>query len=360
MAEFNISDCYRLSGLQVSSDVIERRVKAFETLRKDATEEQITDLVRLYFGMPTSTEPEWFRAAFADGDSAFSMIDNEREVAILAGGLLEALNEDEIAVAGLAPLTAAMMGQRSPKVRPALLEIAARRLQEAARDARGHAALDYSVIRNPAKSKVIDEKSMADATDVPRVVALVKRVNDESSEWTKTLANQVASLVRPMTVQLNSLQEEVEILWWHIGGHSRQLNKPFSEIDLGAACLLAGLDMADLSRMETAPVAAPALLTRTLSPLKKAKGAKVTLSAAVDSLPSEFLEKFAHAEVERQHADLLPVLTALQRARENGHGSWQPGFKKLIGIDASASCVPIDLAIQVMRERLLARALAQE
>lgn len=360
MAKFNISDCYRSSGLQAGADLIERRVKAFEALRKDATVAQITDLVRLYFGMPTRAEAEWFRAAFAEGDSAFSMIDNEREVAVLAGGLLEALNEDENVVAGLAPLTAGMMGQRSPKVRPALLEIATRRLQEAACDARAHKAIKGNSILNPAKSKVIDEKSISEVTDVPGVAALVKKVSEESSAWTRTLASQVASLVWPMAAQLNSLQEEVEILWWHIGGQSRRLNKPFSELDLGAACLLAGLDMADLSRMETAPVAAPALLARTLLPLKKPKGGKVTLSTAVDSLPSEFLEQFEHADIERQHADLLPVLTALQRARENGHGSWQTGFKKLIGIDASATFAPIDLAVQVMREWLLARALAQE
>ncbi len=357
MAQFNISDCYRSSGLQVGSDLIERRLKGFESLRKNATKEQILDLARLYFGLPALADAEWFRSAFAEGDSAFSMVDNEHEVAVLAGGILEALNEDNVVVAGLAPLCAAMAGQRSPKVRPALLEIASRRLQEIARDARAHTAVNAAVIRSPAKSKVIDDKSVAEAADVPRVAALVKRVSDESSEWTKTLASQVASLVQPMSRQLNTLQEEVEILWWHIGGQSRQVAKPFSDLDLGAACLLAGIDMADLSRLETAPVAAPALLARTLAPLKKPKGGKVGLGAAVDALPPEFLESHDQNEAERQHTDLMPVLTALQRAKENGAGNWQAGFKKLIGIDAGASFTAIDLAVQVMRERLLASAL---
>ncbi len=44
MAGFNIGDCYRAAGLQVGADLIGRRLKVFEALRKDATTAQVVDL----------------------------------------------------------------------------------------------------------------------------------------------------------------------------------------------------------------------------------------------------------------------------------------------------------------------------
>ncbi len=176
--------------------------------------------MRLYYGLPVAAQAEWFRTAFAAEDTAFSMVDNDLEAAVLAAGLIEALMEDGDIVATLAALSTAMVGQRAPKVRPALLAIADGLLRGTARDARRPASLDGNAIKNPVKSKATDEQSMAEATDLAKLSAVVKKVSNEGSEWTKTLAAQVASVVRPMTAQVVSLQEEVEILWWHIGGHS--------------------------------------------------------------------------------------------------------------------------------------------
>ncbi len=50
------------------------------------------------------------------------------------------------------------------------------------------------------------------------------------------------------------------MLWWHVGGWSRLLDKPFAELDLGLAAVLAGVDMADMSRSAAGPAATPAIL----------------------------------------------------------------------------------------------------
>ena len=55
------------------------------------------------------------------------------------------------------------------------------------------------------------------------------------------------------------------MLWWYVGGWCRAFDKPFADLDLGLAAVLAGIDMAEMSRSATGPAAAPAIFQRILS-----------------------------------------------------------------------------------------------
>lgn len=56
-----------------------------------------------------------------------------------------------------------------------------------------------------------------------------------------------------------------------------------------------------------------------------------------------------------QVSDLSPVLCALAKAEEIGSGSaWHAAFKKTTGLEATMPFSPLELAIQVYRESLLA------
>jgi hypothetical protein len=100
------------------------------------------DLIRLYFGLAMPRGTEWFRDAFGEADGSFSLIDNQREAAVLASGLLSAAIKDDKIYSALAVLTTAAAGYRNPIVRPELLEEADLAIREKALRSRKSATLE--------------------------------------------------------------------------------------------------------------------------------------------------------------------------------------------------------------------------
>ena len=123
---------------------------------------------------------------------------------------------------------------------------------------------------------------------------------------------------------------------------------------------MAGIDLADLSRTITGPVAAAAILQRTIGSSRKSKAARSTVQDAVDALPQHASPKLSLGEALENVPDVCPVLTAFAKVAQIGGGTaWHAAYKKAVGLEPSVSFAPFELAIQVYRERLLLRALAE-
>lgn len=359
MAGFNFADSYRAAGLNPGPDILRLRQEPFDRLREDISASLAVDLTRLYFGLSVPRGTEWFRAIFGEADPSFSLIDNQREAAVLAAGLLSAAIEDGKTYAALALLTTSAAGLRRPAVRPELLDEARHAISVEAIATRKRNPSNPDQIKAPTKSKLpTDAATLAQSGDWGKTAALFKQVSDEAYEATKVLANQTASVIRPLAADVADLAEEVEMLWWHIGGWSRFLEKPFAELKPALAAVMAGLDLADLSRTLAGPAAAPAILQRTITIGRKGKVLKLTIKDAVDALSSEALESLPLDEALGSVPDICPVLTAFAKASEIGAGiGWHGAYTKTTGLEPSASFQPLDLALQVYRERQLLAAL---
>lgn len=359
MTGLNLADSYRAAGLTTGPDILRARQEPFDKLRKAIDPQTTVDLTRLYFGLSVPRGTDWFRDAFGEADPSFSLIDNAREVAVLAAGLLEAAAGDGKVCAALATLTTAACGLRQPLVRPELIDLMRFAIQEKAVTARRLAPVDTRQIKLPPKSKIAAElAALTEAPEIAKAASLLKQASEESAEITKTLTNQVFAVVQPLAAQVVALREEVEMLWWHIGGWSRLLNQPFAELDLALAAVLAGVDMADMSRSATGPAAAAAILQRTLAAGRKTKTAKITVRDAVDALPQDQFDGLALADTLDTVPDLCPVLTAFAKAKQIGNGSaWHASFVRATGLEAGSAFAPLELAMQVYRERLLLRTL---
>ena len=360
MAEFNFADSYRAAGLKPAPEILKTRQEPFEKLRNVIDPATAIDLTRLYFGLLVPRGTDWFRDAFGATDTSFSLIDNAREAAVLAAGLLESATADGKIYAALATLTAAVSGLREPLVRPELVEAMRFAIQEKAINARKQVPIDPKHIRQPAASKLSNElAALAQGADINKAAVLLKQVSEESTEITKMLASQVFSVAAPLTAQVLTLREEVDMLWWHVGGWSRLLEKPFADLDLGLTAVMAGLDMADMSQSPMGPAAAPALLQRTLVAGRKTKAAKVAIKDAVDALPHNQLVRLKLTDKLRSVPEICPVLTAFAKAHEIGAGtSWHEAYSKATGIEPGQSMTPLELTMQAYRERLLLKALA--
>ncbi|MBB5051781.1 MAG: hypothetical protein NVV83_19615 [Afipia sp.] len=360
MTEFNFADNYRAAGLSVGPEILKTRQEPFDKLRKAIDPATAINLVRLYFGLPVPGGTDWFRDAFGETDTSFSLIDNAREAAVLAAGLLESAASDGKVFAALAILTTAAGGLREPKVRQDLIDAMKFVLRDKAVAASNQAPTDPKKIKLPAASKLPAEiDALLQAPEIGKASNLLKQVSDEATANTKSLTNQVFGVTVSLSAEVQRLREEVEMLWWHVGGWSRLLDKPFSEFTPGVAAVLAGIDMADMSRSATGPAATAAILQRTLAATNKDMASKIAIRDVVDAFPQDQLDLLDLGEELGNVSEICPVLSAFPKAKEIGAGqAWHAAYARATGLAAGSQFSPLDIAVQVYRERLLLRDLA--
>ena len=359
MSGFNFADSYKAAGLTPGPDIIGLRQEPFNKLCKQVDTQIAIDLTRLYFGMEVPQGTEWFRDIFAETDPSFSMLDNTQEAAVLAACVLNAVIDNENVFAALAVLTTSVDGNREPYLLPELIEKARMALIEIAVHERRYESTTLKQFKLPAKTNIHEAAdAIAAGPGWPPVAELFKQVSDESLKATKSLTTQVQEVLFPLVNQVANLQEETAILWWHIGGWSRILEKPFIEIDPGLAAVMAGLDIADLSQTIAGPAAASAILHRTVMAGRDGTSTKASIREAVEAFPVDAFEKLELSDKLKSVSDVCPVLTGFLKSHEIGESpAWESAFKKAAVFDTAVSFDLLDLAMQVYRERSLLAAI---
>jgi hypothetical protein len=353
---YNFADSYRIAGLNPRPEILGLRQEPFNRLLSEAKAANIIELVRMQFGRPPSTEGlTEFSSAFHAADASFSVHENEREVAVLASCLLDALVAKGTPMAVLAILTMSAGGLRKPLVRGDLVSVAERRLTQLAIDARTQPAVEVGNIKNPTKSKTAAEAAALESSgDWAKTAELFSKISDEGYAAVKALADQVSSVVRPLAQRNADLREEVDMLWWLFGGWSNCFDLPFSEFNPGSVAVLAGIDLSDLSRTLIGPAAAPALLQKSLLLAKKSKAAKTSLASVVDGLGRDMIPKLEISASVGTARDLTPVFTAFHNSQQIGPGAeWHAAFMRTTGLEASVEFSLLDLAKQTYWERML-------
>ncbi|MEI2636661.1 MAG: GTPase-associated system all-helical protein GASH [Methylotenera sp.] len=362
MSKYNFADQYKRAGLSPGPEIIGLRQAAFDNLRRSIDISKALDLTRLYFGLEVPNGADWFRDSFVSNDPSFSMLDNLRETSLLALCLLTSALEDKKVYAGLAVVTATAGGNRKPLLCHDFIETAYQAVVTESVVSRNANIVESKIIRHAPKSKVPDALAILDATpDWIKVSEAIKLSNSESLEAIKNLTNQVFTVADPLVKQIRDLREEVSMLWWYIGGWSRALEKPFSELNISLAALMAGLDLGNLSQGSNGPAAAQAIIQRLLFSSRPVdKQNVITLDAAIEAIPEDTFKKLdISQDIITSVADICPVLTAISKAAEiGGNGAWHVAFKKASGLDANMTFEPINLAMQTYRETLLLKELS--
>jgi hypothetical protein len=359
LGDFNFADAYSKAGLKPAPEIIRLRQEWFDKFRPNVSDEWALDLTRILFNLqpPTSSGFDWFRDTFAESDPSFSLIDNSRESAVLAACALAAAMEDGDVVAGLSVLNVAAAGNREPMVSRDLVAFAESKLDELAVNSRRHADPDIAKISQPAQTKLsFDRNQIAADANGSLVASLFKKVSDDSRAVVGVLAGQVAEVVKPIDEQLADLREEVNMLWWYVGGYSRMLNQPFADLSESSAATMAGYDLAALTVNPPGPIAARAILQRLISAGRKGKLAKATIRNAVDAFPPDALSNFEFSSALRHVPDICPVLTAFLKASEIGESPrWHEAYRRAAQLPhgESTEFPVLELSMQVYRESLL-------
>jgi len=357
--EREFGDWYRAAGITPSEDQLKRRWQGVEALATSANRVAVLDWVRLFYGLPPKQAETGMRLreAFQQADASFPTQRNDLEVQLLAGATVVATLATAAPsvtdVAALAVVCADYRGHREDG-RPIFVMHRARQylLQRSIILRRGAAD---APIRIPEDLKSLAAKPQEGAAQLEPNQAI-----RSIAGATVALARSFSEVVEQLRLHDRLQREESEILWWIFGGYSRDLERPFSDLEVPARCLVAAKELADLMDVLPGPVAAAAMLDRIIQgPNPGAKVSNVTLVQAIQRTPEEWLRSWCEGnELIQRHGDLCPTLIAAQRAVEApGTDVWVTPIERITRVSVRIEVPPINLATQAYDEHRLLRAL---
>ncbi|PSH02618.1 MAG: hypothetical protein CXZ00_16510 [Acidobacteria bacterium] len=286
----SFGEWYRKANIQPRHEDLLARSQAIEVFTKNVDKNTIAELIRCFVGIPARdvTVIARFVEQLLATDTAFPTQNNALELQVLCGAALASVLEHSSHVADTAALlliSAAAPSFRKAPVVPDIVRNAQTYLM--ARSAAVRKLDARPNVVGAEHDQLIEAVKAACATN--QAVQLQQPLDTMLKGLNDTL-NKVASLAEQATRVLersdNLLLEESNIVWWVFGGHSRDTGKRFSELPPGFAAVLAGKELADITRFIPGPIAAPAYLDKQLDHLS---GKKLKLSDVAVEISTDWL-----------------------------------------------------------------------
>ena len=302
----------RDAGIEPNADTSPKHLKVIDEYTP--TPEEIISFARLFYGFGSLDDKSMdkFGTALQEADPTFLPEKSRREMSVFAGAALIVLierdqNDQLAALAALCLVCGGAQGARTAVPVPDMPNIAARYIEKRT-------------------SK--------------RALAPVGTENE---------GERIEKLERELMI----VGEEANMLWWLISEHSRDQNEPWKTVGSLATPILAGKELADLTRVIPGPVAAAAFLDRIIRASDSAKSPKtIQIKNAIEKTPRGWREQFDPAGLE----DLAPISNAIKLSLTVSDGNdWSPVFEKGTALEANSEMLPNVLAYQVFLERLMVR-----
>lgn len=350
MTSFSFADIYSSAHFSIDPAMMALRQKSADKLLANLSKTDRLGLVRLHYRLPDIAFAERLVNVFHEDDNTFSAVGNQRELVILSTALLAAAIEQGDSAAALAVVTGSFAGARAAEVCPELGEWAKTKLHAAALDqsARMRLPLGFSAPQKGGASALIE--AWAPGPDLPRLVPIVRQLDQESIAGSSALTELVKA-AEEIDSKVEGLRGELEMLWWQVGGYSSLLEVPYADLAKPAVPILAGAELASLTRTTIGRAAVGALIQLRLRDCKVKKSLEVseTVDAAI-SVGFPAPKDRATDSVE----DLVPLHTSLDLSRTVGAGmAWHEGLKKKAGLSASLVRTSLEFGMQMYRETLM-------
>lgn len=331
------------------------RLEAIKQLAKDADKNLIEGLVRLAFCIdrqaPSSELVERVHESIRKNDSTFDASNSAREVQIIAGScLVKIFSSTGITgdIAALSVTTASLGGARKPNLPMDLVALAKDALDRRSVSARTRPEIgEYSKTPN-----IKIGESWTSKTET-------EEIDDVDAADFATLAKEIQTAVRTITTQnarmVNSLEqfikvqdEELQLLWWSIGGRSQDLDRDFSEIAASAQPLVLGKELADETYIPPGLRTVRALLAR--AGLREET--KLTIPEVVNGSPRDWLARLTSDWVPSPVTQ--PIHFAIQRSLEvDDDKTWVDGWAGSSGLKGNKKLDVLTIGELVYREQLL-------
>jgi hypothetical protein len=287
------------------------------------TAEEIISFARLFYGFNRQWDShlDKFGTALQDIDTAFSMQNDKQLLSVFAGAELIAIIERDQSksladLAALSLVCGGAQGARTDVPVPEMPTIAARYIE--------------------------------DRTS--------KRMEMPAAPVEDKVDSRIGKLERELTI----VSEEANMLWWLVSEYSRDLNQSWKKVGPSVTPIIAGKELADLTRIVPGPVAATAFLDRIVRFSDSAKSPKaITVKEAIEKTPRDWREQYPFKPAAGVD-DLSPISKAIKLSLTVSDGDdWSPVFERGTGLEANSKLPANSVAYQVFLERLLANQFGQ-
>lgn len=142
-------------------------------------------------------------------------------------------------------------------------------------------------------------------------------------------------------------EEELQILWWLIGGRSITLNKPFDKVDEALRPISFAAELAEMVSVSPGPASVMELFSRA-----GIGATKIKFQDVVNAVGKN--EVISLSDVSNISSFTTPIHFALfKRAEVDSTDAWQTAWAAMTGLKADASLSAMSLAKLFYRERLL-------
>lgn len=318
----DFSEWFRAAGMEPHADELQKRWVGVDAFEVDS--EEVVSLVEIFFGFfgGQDTFLAGFRKVFQDADASFRMRDNDRELSVLAGAVLvTVMEEGSLELGDLTALALVACAAQNLRAAPCVPDIPERAAKHLARRTVSRGKLDP------------DEESTADENQL-----------------------QVNQLQRNLDV----IGEETNLLWWVFGESSRDTNERWSEYAVPRATLMAGKELANLTRIAPGPASASALLDRVIKYSKAKPPAQIAVKDAIAGVPLDWRQKYLKDHYQDALAKLCPVSHGIKLSVDLAKGNaWVPALATSTKVQREAKIAPHLLGYQVYIECLLASLLSK-
>lgn len=267
-----------------------------------------------------------------------------RELQVLCAAVLERLfsNMPDAAIAVLNASFGSIRRVDLPMDLPALAERALVRLSQKKR-ARSDVK-EFQVVA-PKVDFELSEEAMA-AMSVDQWKLELERLRDATRTATRVIVEEQNRVAKLLVRRISLGDEELQMLWWLIGGHSRVAGASFNKVDPALRPLAFSEELGQLTEVSPGPASVTALLSRA-----GIADEMLTISDAVNAADMDWIREIAEAP--RISPVTTPLHFALEKKSEIGSSdAWVPVWAAMTGLPEDASMPAIKLAELFYREYL--------
>jgi hypothetical protein len=342
----SFANWYSLVDLRADGPTLEARWKAVEAYSKGLREKQVPDLIRMFYCRPCSSgSKDKLSTTEKETDQAFLMDNNDRELSVLAAGVIAELLSGPAAVADAIALAIICMeaqglrsaGRLQGPAELAVENLAAESVRVRAESEDLRPLLSQSLSKDISALKTPVAQGDTNALQ-PSVEKALRSITTAMNEYAQSVGRELA------TLRLQH-REESDILWWLFGERTSD-GTPFAKLKVEEACLHGPVDLAGFTRLIPGPISVPAFLKRMLRLVKVKLPAAVTITDVIDACGETWKRTLISRYAVQDLADFCPLLFACSKSVEAGSGAWADAFRNTSGLRPDDKLEPSSLALQ--------------
>lgn len=343
-----LPEWYRVITMATATaETLEKRSTTIKKIVKEKDINWLLDCIRLFVGKPI-TSPNFKQElikAFQEGDPMFLERDNDLELRVLAGAVINEIidtpkTKDRISIA-LALFSSIFSLKPGNLINKDIIENAIAFLQKTAIEER-------ELTETKTLPKITIDATMPDAA-VATIQAKFTALNDQISKFVSTLSEKLEAANN----KIAALEEESNIHWWIYRGVSSELEKPISEIGVEQAPLIIGHELSTLIGLVPFAPAYRFFIIKVMKDNFPEGLKESTIKDSVNSLDTK-IKKDNMVQRSKTFGNICPIFNAieisLQSADVNG---WTSIYEKSVGIKPTEKIAAKELASQFFIECML-------